>query len=87
MRYVYGVLIPLLLQALIVYVVIEMNTGNGSFVGLGAYLIGMIAIPLTAVVNAVYIKSNPKKGAINVILKCFLFAALTPLLIILLNIV
>lgn len=85
MRYIYGVLIPVLIQVLIVYVVIEMNTGNGSFLGLAAYLIGMFAIPLTAIVNAVYIKTHPQEGAFTCVLKCFLFAALTPLFIILLN--
>jgi hypothetical protein len=51
MAYVIGVLIPLILQSLLVFIVIEMNTGNGSWVGLGALLIGMFAIPATAIVN------------------------------------
>lgn len=59
MRYVYCVLIPLLLQVLTVYIIIVMNTGNGSFVGLGAFLLAMPIIPITAIVNAV--RTNQKK--------------------------
>lgn len=87
MKYVYGVILPVLIQVLIVYVVIEMNTGNGSFVGLGAYLVGLIAIPLTAIVNAIYIYANSNLSLFKVTTRCFLMALITPVLIILVSVI
>ncbi len=87
MKYVIGVLLPVLIQVLVVYVVIEMNTGNGSFVGLGAYLLGLIAIPLTAVVNAIYIYANPKLNTMRVLGSCFLIALITPTLVVLMGVI
>lgn len=87
MRYVVGVLIPVLLQCLFVFIIIEMNTGNGSWVGLGALLIGMFAIPATAVINFLYIKSNKDRGTASLMLRCFLIAIVVPVIIILLSMV
>ena len=87
MRYVSGVLVPVLLQCLFVFIIIEMNTGNGSWVGLGALLIGMFAIPATAVINFLYIKSNKDRSAISLIAKCFLIAIVAPAIILLLLLV
>lgn len=84
MKYVYGVLIPVLLQVLVVFLLIQMNTGNGSWVGLGAFLIGMIAIPGTALLNALYIKNSSNKKTVNVIFNCFVFAAVAPFVCVLL---
>ncbi|MGJ8662415.1 MAG: hypothetical protein ACSHWU_02140 [Marinicella sp.] len=83
MKYVYGVVCPLLIQVVIVLVVIQMNTGNGSFVGLGTYILGMFAIPITAVVNAIYIYVKPELSTISVTLRCFLIALITPFLVVL----
>lgn len=87
MKYVYGVLMPMVIQALVVYVVIAMNTGKGSFVGLGAYLLGLVAIPLTAVINVIYIYANPKLSLLNVTGRCLLIALITPTLVILMNVI
>ena len=87
MRYVYGVLMPMVFQVLVVYVVIEMNTGNGSFVGLGAYLLGLLAIPLTGIINAIYIYANPKLSFIKVTGRCFLIALITPILVVLMSVI
>ena len=87
MRYVSGVLIPLLLQCLFVFIVIEMNTGNGSWVGLGALLIGMLAIPATAVINFLYIKSNPDRKSVTLVTQCFLIAMILPILVLFLLLV
>ena len=84
MIYFVGALIPLVLQSLLVYIVIEMNTGNGSWVGLGALLIGMFAIPATAIANVIYMRTHDKLGAIAVIARCFGIASLMPLLVLLL---
>lgn len=82
-----GVVIPVLLQCLFVYIVIVMNTGNGSWVGLGAFLIGMFAIPGTAIFNVIYMLSNKDKSASTLVLHCFLIAIIAPFLTLLLLLV
>ena len=81
MRYLIGVLIPLLLQTLFVFIVIEMNTGNGSWVGLGALLLGMFTIPATGVSNFIYIKSKKDEFNLAVIARCFLISLVLPFII------
>lgn len=80
MRYVMGVALPALVQTLIVYIVIQINTGNGSWLGLGALLLGMFAIPATGVVNALYIKSSADIAASTIFLRCFGIALIVPVL-------
>lgn len=62
MRYVAGVGIPLLLQALVTFIVIAAGSGGGSFVGLGAMLLALIGIPVTAIVNGIQIRSRPDRS-------------------------
>ena len=82
MRYVYCVVIPLLLQVLTVYIIIVMNTGNGSWVGLGAFLFAMPIIPITTIVNAV--RTNQKKDmeTAKLFLQSMLFSVAIPAAII-----
>ena len=80
MRYIAAVVLPVLLQCLFVYIVIEMNTGNGSWLGLGALLIGMFAIPATAIINFLIVKSGENKNSFSIVGRCFLVAAVAPLL-------
>ena len=81
MRYILGVLIPIFLQSLFVYIVIEMNTGNGSWVGLGALLIGMFAIPATGLANFLYIRARKDLHVFSVIGPCLLMALIMPVII------
>lgn len=87
MKYVFGVVIPMLIQSLLVYITIELNTGNGSFVGLGAYLLGITAIPLTAVVNGIYVYYQPTLSPVKITIRCILVALITPILIVLMNVI
>ncbi len=80
MRYIIGVVLPVIFQCLFVLILVEMNTGNGSWVGLGAFLLGMFAIPGTAIINAIYIRSHPDLHAVTVINRCFMFALIVPVL-------
>lgn len=86
MRYVMGVLLPVVLQILVVLLIIALNTGNGSWAGLAALLIGLFAIPATAIANFAYIKSNPESPALNVIAICFLIALAAPFAVLVLQI-
>jgi len=63
------------------YLIIEANTGNGSWLGLGALLLGMFAIPVTAIVNFVHIRNNKDKPVIRILMHCFAFTLVAPLLI------
>lgn len=82
MRYVYCVVIPLLLQVLAVYIIIVMNTGNGSWAGLAAFLFAIPIIPITAIVNAV--RTNQKKDitTVKLFLQSILFSVGIPILIV-----
>jgi len=81
MRYLAGVLYPVLLQAFILFLIIDMNTGNGSWVGLLAYIVGMFSLPATAIVNAIYIKSNKEMANFRLISRCFIFGLIGPVII------
>jgi hypothetical protein len=52
MRVTLAVIVPFLAQALSVLLIIAATNGTGSFVGLGAMLLGLIGIPLTALVKS-----------------------------------
>jgi len=80
-RYIIGVLIPLLFQSLFVFVVIEMNTGNGSWVGLAALILGVFAIPMTCLTNFFYIKARKEASTFSVIAPCFAIALIVPVII------
>ncbi|MEP4545554.1 MAG: hypothetical protein ABJ000_05185 [Saccharospirillum sp.] len=84
MRYVIGILLPVLAQALFVMIVIAMNTGNGSWAGLAALLLGMFAIPATGLANFIYLRSRRDRPILSVIVPCFLIAFVMPFLLIIL---
>ena len=50
--------LPAALQALAIVVLIQANTGNGSFVGLGALLLGVPYALLTLVLNAARVRQS-----------------------------
>ncbi len=82
MNYFIGVVFPVLLQVLVVFVIVETNQGNGSWAGLGAFLIGIFAIPATAIVNGLYVWKNPQVGIIQIIGKSFTIAMIVPVLVV-----
>ena len=83
MPYIVGVGIPALLQCLLIWILIAANTGNGSFIGLAAFLIGLLAVPLTAIINSGYIASRKdKKGLyLYTIPNCYMIALATPVVL------
>lgn len=84
MRYVIGIFLPVLAQVLFVMIVISMNTGNGSWAGLAAFLLGIFAIPATGLANLIYLRSRRDRPILSVIAPCFLIAFVMPFLIIIL---
>ena len=87
MRYIIGVLIPILLRSFVVFIVIAMNTGNGSWAGLAAFLLGMFAIPATGIANFFYIRARKDRQTFSVMWPCFLMALIMPIIVLLLVII
>lgn len=79
MKYIYCVLIPLLLQLVIVYTIIEMNTGNGSWLGLAAFLFAIPVVPVTAIINAVRTGTKKDKKQSILFLQSILIAFIVPI--------
>lgn len=63
MSYLFGVFGVLLLQAGFSLAIISATSGGGSFVALGAMLAAVVGIPLTALVNALLIRSHRRNPA------------------------
>jgi hypothetical protein len=58
-RYLVNVLVPLLLQLFFTWIIIEATRGGGSFVGLAAMLVAVLAVPATAIWNFVRVWHHP----------------------------
>ena len=68
MDYFLGVGGVILFQAACSYAIILADSGNGSFVGLGAMLFAVIGIPATAIAVAVrthFHRKNPARGYVG----------------------
>jgi hypothetical protein len=77
LNYKIGIGVVLLIQLAITYATILAGTGNGSFVGLGAMLLGILGIPATALTNFLIIRhhrKNPKSSNIKslILISCIL---------------
>ncbi|MBL8381914.1 MAG: hypothetical protein JNM90_02485 [Burkholderiales bacterium] len=80
MRVLLAVVLPLIVQAGIFAVLIWGDLfGGGSFVPLGAMLIGAIAVPLTAVWNATRLSTRADDPLVWLIATALINALLVPL--------
>jgi hypothetical protein len=79
LSYFIGVGGVILFQAVFSYAMILAGTGNGSFVGLGAMLMAVLGIPITAIANLVIIRSHRKNPATRYIGRLFLLALALPM--------
>lgn len=78
MSYLFGVLGILLLQIGFSFAVISATSGGGSFVGLGAMLLAIPGIPLTALINVLLIRSHRKNRAPHFFLRLALVSLVLP---------
>ncbi|MGQ0511711.1 MAG: hypothetical protein ACT4P9_14000 [Betaproteobacteria bacterium] len=62
MRYFFNIVVPMLLQLLFTWVIIEATRGGGSFVGLAAMLVAVLAVPGTAIWNFVRVRRGGEVG-------------------------
>lgn len=75
---VLGVVVPLIFQLVFTLAIILATQGTGSFVGLGAMLLGLIAVPVTAIVNWSQIRSQPDRPALQLAARILLISAVFP---------
>ena len=78
MRYLLGVLGILLLQVGFSFAVISATSGGGSFVGLGAMLLAIPGIPLTALINVLLIRAHRRNPASHYLLRLALISLALP---------
>lgn len=84
MRFTVAVVVPFLAQLLFVFVIIAITRGKGSFVGLWAMLLSLLALPLTALVNWLRTRRKPPLPAFEHASRTFLTTLVFPLLILIL---
>lgn len=77
-RYLLGVGGVLLLQVACSFAIILATSGGGSFVGLGAMLLAVLGIPLTALINFLVIRTNRKNPASPYVLRLALVSLALP---------
>jgi hypothetical protein len=78
LSYLFGVGGVLLLQVAFSFAIIFATSGGGSFVGLGAMLLAVMGIPLTALINFLLIRSNRKNPASPCVLRIALVSLALP---------
>jgi glycopeptide antibiotics resistance protein len=76
--YLLGVCGVLLLQVGFSFAIISATAGGGSFVGLGAMLLAVLGVPLTALINFLLIRSNRKNPATPYVLRLALVSLALP---------
>jgi len=79
------VVVPLIAQALFVLAIIFATRGTGSFVGLGAMLFAMVALPITALANWLYTRRKAPQPVTALAAKVFLTTLAFPVAILILN--
>lgn len=83
MRYLWCVLFPSLLQLAATAALIMLNSGGGSFVGLGVMLLAVVAVPTTLIANFLAVRVRREEPFAAVFKRCLFAAALFPLVIVL----
>lgn len=78
LSYLFGLGGVLLLQVGFSFAIILATSGGGSFVGLGAMLLAVLGIPLTALINFFLIRSNRKNPAFPYVLRLALVSLALP---------
>ncbi len=81
MRYVIGVLIPTLLQCFVVLIVVVTNTGNGSWVGLGIFILSLFSIPATALANIFHVRAHSHLNISSLFSRGIRIAIITPFIV------
>lgn len=78
MKYVLGVGVVMLLQLAFSFAIIAAASGGGSFVGLGAMLLALTGVPLTALINVLLIRAGRSDPASPYVLRVVLVSLALP---------
>ena len=78
MRYLLGAGFVALLQVGFSFAIILATRGGGSFVGLGAMLLAVLGIPITALVNFFLFRANRKSPGSPYVLRMVLVSLILP---------
>ena len=87
MKFLAFVLLPALLQLFLAAALISLRKPGGEFVGLGVMLLGLVAIPATALINWVRTRAQPPQPALALVAKTFFTTLVFPVLGLLLYVV
>ena len=80
MKFVCFVVLPLLLQIAAALAIMSMRRLGGEFVGLGIMLMGLVAVPLTALVNWLGTRAKPPLGLSTLTARTMYVTLVYPLL-------
>lgn len=75
------VALPMAIQVLITGVIVVATRGGGSVVGYAAFLIGMLAVPMTAIRNAAQRNSHPEDSPVRQVARACVRALGLPLMV------
>lgn len=78
MRYLLGLGLVALFQVGFSFAIILATRGGGSFVGLGAMLLAVLGIPITALVNFLLIRANRQRQGSPYVLRLVFVSLLLP---------
>jgi len=80
MRFLGFVVLPLLVQLALAAALISLRKPGGEFVGLGVMLLGLVAIPATALINWAQTRAQPPQSALELVAKTFFTTLVFPVL-------
>lgn len=78
LRYLLGVGLVAFLQVGFSFAIITATHGGGSFAGLGAMLLGVLGIPITALVNFLLIRASRQRPGSPYVLRLVIVSLLLP---------
>jgi hypothetical protein len=78
MSYLFGIGGALLFQLGFSFAIILASSGNGSFVGLGAMLLAVLGVPITALLNFIFVREHRKNPASPYIARLVLTSLVVP---------
>jgi hypothetical protein len=87
MRFLGFVLLPAAIQLLLAVAIISLRKPGGEFVGLGVMLVGLVAVPATALINWARTRARPPQGALELVAKTFFTTLVFPALALVLYVV
>lgn len=80
MRFFGFVFLPATIQLLLAAAIISLRKPGGEFVGLGVMLLGLVAVPATALINWARTRAKPPQSFLELVAKTFFTTLVFPAL-------